>query len=704
MYGQMPLIRIPIINQRWSIGFIILLSTMVGIFAFVFGVLVHSVTESTISSTHWPSTPGTVNRGSSPHDSHLQHGLSLYHQGDLEAAASQFALCKDQLPLCAYSTVELGAARSHFDSDWLTQLRRSASTDGNPDSQYLLAALLSNRFTNLTEYTSKTFPESVLYMYAASTAAHHGALLAMGYRHLKGYGVPQRCETAALNYLEVAKPVANIYANSIPKAVELIRLTVEKDRKVMSLSEISLFTEVAITNPALALAVGKRFLLGTDGFPQDFHSAFKFFTIARQGGGGAAAAALLGYMHALGLGVPADSVMAESLFTEGLEDGLGLNGMGYLKFNQNAFAESFGLFNKSAAAGSADGMFNLASMHLTGTGTGQNFQKAFMWFTEALRRGHTPAGYALAVMHLNGLGTVRDCVMAVNLFKEVAERGEYVSSTLSLAHKLLAQDDKELAGVMLLKLAEAGHQVSQENLAHLVDSGQVGTDLFGIDSHEKRTIVAQRFFELAAGQASVASELRLGDMAYAGEGMEADLREVGDEVTVVHSGKKINYLEAIERYKTARENGARIAELMGAGAPAWLPRLVGTAEFNVGYMYHFGIGVRRNLVEAGNHYRRSIPAASHGADFFKWVVNTFVAPEYVDEDDELNVVPSPAAKTGSVPAKQVTPTAASAATPAPPPPLPVSKTGAAKWLRDFRLILVMLLVWVLIILLYFKVR
>ena len=32
---------------------------------------------------------------------------------------------------------------------------------------------------------------AVLYLYAASTGGHPGALMAMGYRHLHGYGVPQ---------------------------------------------------------------------------------------------------------------------------------------------------------------------------------------------------------------------------------------------------------------------------------------------------------------------------------------------------------------------------------------------------------------------------------------------------------------------------------------------------------------------------------
>jgi TPR repeat protein len=37
-------------------------------------------------------------------------------------------------------------------------------------------------------------------------------------------------------------------------------------------------------------------------------------------------------------------------------------------------------FNISAIGGSADGMFNLASVYLTGVGTEQSFQKAVLWY------------------------------------------------------------------------------------------------------------------------------------------------------------------------------------------------------------------------------------------------------------------------------------------------------------------------------------
>jgi TPR repeat protein len=68
---------------------------------------------------------------------------------------------------------------------------------------------------------------SILYLYAASTAGHPGALMAMAHRHDQGLGVPKICSTAALNYIEVAKSITEIYSSGMPQAVELIRLNLD---------------------------------------------------------------------------------------------------------------------------------------------------------------------------------------------------------------------------------------------------------------------------------------------------------------------------------------------------------------------------------------------------------------------------------------------------------------------------------------------
>ena len=60
--------------------------------------------------------------------------------------------------------------------------------------------------------------------------------MALGYRHLEGLDVPKICSTAALNFIEVAKFITEIYSSGMPQAVELIRLNLDqkKNKKMMS--------------------------------------------------------------------------------------------------------------------------------------------------------------------------------------------------------------------------------------------------------------------------------------------------------------------------------------------------------------------------------------------------------------------------------------------------------------------------------------
>merc|ERR1719512_388707 len=123
---------------------------------------------------------------------------------------------------------------------------------------------------------------SILYLYAASVGGHPGALMAMGFRHAHGYGVPKACGTAALNYIEVARRIADVYSAGMPQAVELVRLGVDgRDKKPMSASEVSLFVEIAASGDAsVAAAVGKRYLLGIEGFGQSYSRAAQYLQTA----------------------------------------------------------------------------------------------------------------------------------------------------------------------------------------------------------------------------------------------------------------------------------------------------------------------------------------------------------------------------------------------------------------------------------------
>eukprot|EP00440_Ansanella_granifera_P015756 gb/GFBE01017113.1/.p1 GENE.gb/GFBE01017113.1/~~gb/GFBE01017113.1/.p1 ORF type:complete len:786 (+),score=154.08 gb/GFBE01017113.1/:1-2358(+) len=550
------------------------------------------------------------------------------------------------------------------------ELFQVAASLGETDAQYNLGILHASRQLEPDTDPNRHEALAVLHLYAASTAGHPGALMAMGYRHLHGYGVPQACSTAALNYIDVAKRVAGVYSSGMPQAVELVRLNLHhKDRKVVSSSELNLFVQIATSGDnAVAVAIGKRYLLGIEGMRQDYSKAKHYLRMAanRQHPG---ALALLGYMHCLGLGTPPNLDTAYAYFVTAAShnDPLGHNGLGYIYFKgTNTQARNYRLafkhFNESAVRGSSDGMFNLASMYLTGTGTEQSFQKAVLFYTQALDRGHTPAAYSLAIMHLNGIGTVRDCDIAVKLLKKVCERGDWVSSKLVSAYEF-GENEPDKAALLFLKLAEAGHEVSQMNAAHLFDSGQStllssnagssteepasadeGSSTAEVDTRSQGRNFAQRFYELSAEQGSASSELRLGDYAYYGWGMSASFsdsfsgstsslrggdvddaaaqvaasseedQEAWDDFPLpsIYTNDRIELKPQAIDYEASLVRYRKTADMTVTGE--WMQPFVARASFNLGFMHQFGIGISQDMHMAKQHYfrcREVDPAGVH---------------------------------------------------------------------------------------------
>lgn len=545
-----------------------------------------------------------------------------------EGEASARAACQSalgELALAGARSLERNLSRA-------TELFELAAEVGDPDAQFNLGMLYSAAPGARIDDDRRREGLAVLHMYAASTGGHPGALMAMGYRHLHGYGVPQSCSSASLNYIEVAKQISNVYSEGMPQAVELIRLNLHsKDHKSVSSSEVNLFVQIASGgDTGVAAAIGKRYLLGIEGFKQDYHQAKKYLRMAANRNH-AGSLALLGYMHCLGLGLQPNMDTAYSYFVSAAthNDPLGHNGLGFLYFKgTRSLARdvklAFKHFNESAFSGSADGMYNLASMYLTGAGTQQSFHHAVLYYTQALDRGHTPAAYSLALMHLNGVGTVRDCDIAVDLLKKVCERGDWVSSKLVEAHEY-AERDPERSALLFLKLAEAGHEVSQMNAAHLFDSGQSsllysseGSDDEGrsVDARHHGRIVAQRLYEMSAEQGSTSSELRLGDYSYYGWGVSAIFRETPDasvaqvdpagesDLTLpeLYTSSEVASVPQEEDYEAALARYRKAADMTVTGE--WMQSFVARGSFNLGFMHQFGVGVAQDLQTAKQYYHR----------------------------------------------------------------------------------------------------
>ncbi|CDJ46982.1 hypothetical protein, conserved [Eimeria brunetti] len=472
-------------------------------------------------------------------------------------------------------------------------------------------------------------PLPLVYLYAAATAMHPAAAAAVAWKQqfaaLDGsVGQQQQaCAAAANNYLPVAKATAGLYALGIPQAIEVLRLaTGNAPLQGSDIQRLStdpeqlamLLHEAEEGNLAVHAALGRKYLFGVDGFPQNFAKA-RYHLLAASKSWKGESKGLLGYMYALGLGVEQDMNEAAEWFFRGAtenEDPIAYNGLGLVYFFGTPLIEAspamaFEMFNRSATLNSPDGQLNLASLYLTGTGVSKSFVEALKWLTKAVRGGSTGAAYALGTMHLSGLGAVRDCPLAVGLLKLAAERAPYFAHALQRAHSAYEQNAFDEAAFNFLLLAEAGHEASQSNLAFLLDAGL--TDIFFDGTLRRKRLHAQRFYEMAAAQGALSAQLRLGDFAYYGYGVRRRsssmkyTRDFVDEKGTSFDGwlsqPKFWLEEGVKDFAEAAAFYRKVAD-----SASWGPALAAKARYNLGAMHLFGIGVPQDLYLASHHFKR----------------------------------------------------------------------------------------------------
>ncbi|CDJ61315.1 Sel1 domain protein repeat-containing protein,related, related [Eimeria maxima] len=474
-------------------------------------------------------------------------------------------------------------------------------------------------------------PLPLVYLHAAATALHPAAAAAVAWK--KQYAAldgsvgqqQQACAAAANHYLPVAKATAGLYSLGIPQAIEVLRLSTGSSSlqgsDVQRLSTdpeqlAMLLHEAEDGNLAVHAALGRKYLFGVDGFPQNFTKA-RYHLLAASKSWKGESKGLLGYMYALGLGVEQDLNEAAEWFFRGAtenEDPIAYNGLGLVYFFGTPLIEAspalaFEMFNKSATLNSPDGQLNLASLYLTGTGVSKSFVDALKWLTKAVRGGSTGAAYALGTMHLSGLGAVRDCPLAVGLLKLATERSPYFAHTLQRAHAAYEQNAFDEAALNFLLLAEAGHEASQSNLAFLLDAGL--TDIFFDGTLRRKRLHAQRFYEMAAAQGALSAQLRLGDFAYYGYGVRRRSatmdypKEFVDEKGASFEGwlsqPKLWLEEGVKDFAEAAAFYRKVAD-----SASWGPALAAKARYNLGTMHLFGIGVPQDLYLASHHFKRQV--------------------------------------------------------------------------------------------------
>lgn len=147
---------------------------------------------------------------------------------------------------------------------------------------------------------------------------------------------------------------------------------------------------------AAARTLAEGYYAGSDGLPQDFALAARYFQVLSNLGD-VRAMTSLGLMYARGIGVPKN--MAEAV----------------TKWH-------FATANEKIADAGAE--YNLGLAYRTGDGIAADAAKSHYWMRRAARRGHVLAQTNLGLMYLEGYGTRRDPAEGAAWLIVSARRGD----------------------------------------------------------------------------------------------------------------------------------------------------------------------------------------------------------------------------------------------------------------------------------------
>ena len=498
-----------------------------------------------------------------------------------------------------------------------------AADNGNSTAQHYLAFLYSLDLVHPPLDASAT-GLAVLYDYFAAVAGHIGAKMTMGYRHLHGYGVPKSCESAVQYYDEVARHVVNTLSHSAHNHVMTIdraHLSDEQARlaHMEESAEVLQYYQHSADggNVDAQLTMGQLHYYGHRGLPQSPALAARYFRLAAAagntnamtslgqmhlsgmiqdldngaggvggGGGGGGGGGLFGGVGRRDGPVPYEredsNSSALNLFTRAAELGnpaaqtsLGLLYLqGTLTPVNYTLAASY--FLTAASQGHPEAQFQLGVMHLGGIAFTQDVLKAYMYFQAAAMSGHVRGLFNVAQMDMAGLGVARDCKGGADKLKMVAERGEW-SSVLSESHERFLAGEYESSWLGYAMSGFEGQEVGQANAAWLMDRQYV--QLWR--DEPERYAIAYQLLHHSAEQRNVESWRLMGDYAY--------YQLVPSNNS--HSIAASHYLKATN--EAGFEHSAQ-------------------AAFNLGWMYHSGLGVERDLHLAKRYYDQSAEMDERG--------------------------------------------------------------------------------------------
>eukprot|EP00906_Rhabdomonas_costata_P008730 RCo012395 len=435
---------------------------------------------------------------------------------------------------------------------------------------------------------------AVLYLTFAALGGDNDAQLSLASRHLYGHSVSKSCADSAKYYRMVAARVARSHKDSgIIAHVEKFRLTDDKalERRQTEEDVLQYHKYSADRGEVQSMMLlGRAYMYGALGMPQDAAQAEHYFRKAVQAGNPAGYGGL-GTLYAQGVDggpkpIARNYSKAMEYFKLGAEKGhyVSLNGMGFLYMGgydvvKPDFAEAARYFKLAADQGNPEAQYNLGVLHLNGEGTEKDPQKAMHYLTLAAQQGQVLAHHQLGTIYHDGLANQPvNCPLAVKYYQGVAEKGFWMKM-FEEAFEAYLGGDATTAFLLYTILAEQGFEIGQGNLAYLLDQQAGLRDLpvdliFPLNGGLAANMTLQQkyreralfWYTRSAEQGNADSIVKVGDYYYYGWGTEVDMPE------------------SVERYRDASNRGHA------------------QAMFNLGYMHEFGKGVPRDFFLAKRYY------------------------------------------------------------------------------------------------------
>ena len=313
-------------------------------------------------------------------------------------------------------------------------------------------------------------------------------------------------------------------------------------------------------------------------------------------------------------------------------------------FARKDFTQALALFGKAAANGDATAQFNLATMHVRGQGTPQNYPAAVALFMQSATQGYAPAQNSLGVRYEKGQGVAQDPSRAAVLYREAAEqrfglaqdnlsdlfaKGLGVRQDLVLAYvwSSLASANGEAGAAPKRPAMERTMKREQlsEAITHLGTMFQRGR---GVAQDAKRAV---GYFQQAAAQGLVVAQFELAECYDKGDGVTQDHRQAAKwfEKSAV-----LGHARAQTNIGYMYEIGQGVA-LDAKLALYWYSQAAAqgeaVAQYNLGAMVESGRGVAQDHVEAHKWFNIAEVNGSARAMDSRRLVESLMTSEQITE-------------------------------------------------------------------------